>query len=199
MVDANVRERGDRDYRLDAKLDIYEFTQIIIRCALYHNNGHYLKNYDREEMMIADDIKCIPIKLWNWGIKNRVGRLRKVPEDIIKLNLMPSDIATVTARGIRFKGMYYGSSITIKEKWFEKSRNKGVWKISVCYDPRNMDYIYLKDENGLSFEKCFLLSHQDRYRGKTLDEITHLLLAEEIERRKSVDKELQSKVDLISI
>ncbi|MBZ4656176.1 MAG: Integrase catalytic region, partial [Thermoanaerobacter sp.] len=34
------------------------------------------------------------------GIANRAGRLRSVPEDIIKLNLMPSDTATVTAKGI---------------------------------------------------------------------------------------------------
>ena len=43
-VNPDVRERGDRDYRLDAKLDIYQFTQIIIKCALYHNNQYYLKN-----------------------------------------------------------------------------------------------------------------------------------------------------------
>ena len=88
-VDPDVRERGDRDYRLDAKLDIYQFTQIIIKCALYHNNQYRLKNYDREEMMVADEEECIPREIWNWGIANRAGKLRSVPEDIVKLNLMP--------------------------------------------------------------------------------------------------------------
>ena len=43
-----IKERGDRDYRLEAQLDIYQFTQVIIKCVLYHNNHHYLTNYQRE-------------------------------------------------------------------------------------------------------------------------------------------------------
>ena len=197
-VDPDVRERGDRDYRLDAKLDIYQFTQIIIKCALYHNNQYYLKNYDREEMMVADEVECIPREIWNWGIANRAGRLRSVPEDIIKLNLMPSDTATVTAKGIKFKGLYYASSKTLKERWFEKARNKGTWKIDVSYDPRNMNFIYIKEQNGMDFEKCFLLEHQDRYKDKNLEEIQYLLEEEKLQIKMAEDKELQAKVDLIT-
>lgn len=47
-VDPNVRERGDRDFKLDAKLDLSQFMEVIIRCILYHNNHHYLSNYVRE-------------------------------------------------------------------------------------------------------------------------------------------------------
>jgi len=45
IVNPDFRQRGpsSRDYRLDAKLDLYQFTQVIIRCVLYHNN-HYLPN-----------------------------------------------------------------------------------------------------------------------------------------------------------
>ncbi|NLI58796.1 MAG: DDE-type integrase/transposase/recombinase [Clostridium sp.] len=197
-VDPDVRERGDRDYRLDAKLDIYQFTQIIIKCALYHNNQYHLKNYDREEMMVADEVECIPREIWNWGIANCAGKLRSVPEDIVKLNLMPSDAATVTAKGIKFKGLYYASPKTLKERWFEKARNKGTWKIDVSYDPRNMNFIYIKEQNGMDFEKCFLLEHQDRYKDKNLEEIQYLLEEEKLQIKIAEDKELQAKVDLIT-
>ena len=175
MINPDARERGDKDYRLDAKLDIHQFTQIIIRCALYHNNQHYLKNYSREEMMVADEIECIPREIWNWGIANRAGKLRSVPEDIVKLNLMPADTASVTAKGIRYKSLYYASPKTLKERWFERARNKGTWKIEICYDPRNMNFIYLKEQNGMSFEKCFLLPHQQRYKDKNFVTIQHRL------------------------
>lgn len=198
VINTDYRERGERDYRLDAKLDIYQFTQIIIKSVLYHNNHHYLENYNREEMMIEDDIEPIPIKLFQWGIENRSGKLRYVPEDIVKLNLMPTGTATVTSQGIRFNGMLYASQKSLKQKWFEQARNKGTWKVSVSYDPRLMDYIYIRDEDGVNYEKCFLLEHQHRYKDRTLDEINYLLEYEKLQDKKYSDKKIQSKVDLIS-
>ena len=198
VINSEVRQRGEKDYRLDAKLDIYQFTQIILKCALYHNNYHYLTNYSREEMMIEDDVEPVPIKLWNWGIANRSGKLRYVPEDIVKLNLMPTGTATVTLQGIKFNGMLYGSKQSLKEKWFEKARNRDTWKVSVSYDPRKMDYIYIRDDKGLSYEKCFLLEHQQRYKDKTLDEINYLLEYERQQEKKYSGNKIQAKIDLIS-
>lgn len=197
-VDFEHRERGDKDYRLNAKLDIYQFTQIIIKCVLYHNNHHYLKNYNKDEMMIADDIKCIPINLWNWGISNRAGKLRYIHEDIVKLHLMPSDSALVTAKGIKFKNLYYGSKSSLKEKWFEKARNRGSWKINICYDPRNLNYIYIKNFYGEEFEKCYLLEYQNSHRDKSLEEIEYLIAKDKIDAENTSHIELQSKIDLIS-
>ncbi|MDK2799712.1 MAG: hypothetical protein PWP27_2526 [Clostridiales bacterium] len=198
FINEDYRQRGGRDYRLDATLNIFQFTQIIIKCVLYHNNQHYLMNYNREEMMISDEVEPIPIKLWHWGIQNRAGKLRFVPEDIVKLNLMPRDIATVTAQGIKFKDIYYGSEVALKEYWFEKARNKGSWKIDICYDPRNMNYIYIPGSDNKSFEKCFLLKHEERYLDKSYEEIEYLIEKEKIELKQKEEEELQSKVDLMS-
>lgn len=197
FVGGDFSQRGGRDYRLDAKLDIYQFTRLIIKCVLFHNNHHYLNTYSREEMMIEDDIKPIPINLWNWGIENRAGRLRIINEEIVKLQLLPRDTATVTSQGIKFKGVLYGSERAIKEKWFEKARNKGSWKVGIAYDSRNMDYIYILNDIR-SFDKGFLLSHEDRFANKTLEEIQYLLAYEKMKFEKNQDEELQKKVDLIA-
>ncbi len=197
FVGGDFAKRGGKDYRLDAKLDIYQFTRLMIKCVLYHNNHHYLSTYSREEMMIEDDISPIPINLWNWGIINRAGRLRYVDEEIVKLNLLPQDTATVTSQGIKFKGMLYGSEKALKERWFEKARNRGSWKVDIVYDPRNMDYIYILDDTR-SFDKGFLLSHEDRFMGKTLEEIEYLLAYERMKYEGNQYKELQAKIDLIS-
>ena len=197
-VDPNNTERGDKDYRLDARLNMGEFTKIIIRCVLYHNNHHLLKYYSREEMMIEDDVRSIPIELWNWGIKNRSGRLRYINEDTVKLNLMPSDFATVTPKGIQFKGVFYTSRDALKEKWFEKARRNGTWRIEVSYDPRNMNFLYIKKNSGTDFEKCFLLDHQSKFRDKTYDDIRYLIEYEKLNMKNESSNELQAKVDLIS-
>lgn len=198
VVNIDTRERGDKDYRLDAKLDIYQFTQIIIKCVLHHNNYNFLSNYNREEMMIQDDIEPTPVNIWNWGIANRSGKLKYVPEDIVKLNLMPAGTAIVTAHGIKFKGLLYGSKESLKERWFEKARNSGSWKVDICYDERIMSYIYIRNNDGLGFEKCFLLEHQQKYKDKTLYEISYLFNYEKLQEKKYLQQKIQTKVDLIS-
>jgi hypothetical protein len=94
--------------------------------------------------------------------------------------------------------MLYGSKQSLKEKWFEKARNRDTWKVSVSYDPRKMDYIYIRDDKGLSYEKCFLLEHQQRYKDKTLDEINYLLEYERQQEKKYSGNKIQAKIDLIS-
>ena len=198
VVNPDLRERGDKDYRLDAKLNLYEFTQIMIKSVLYHNNQHLLRNYNREEMMIEDDVKCIPLELWNWGIANRSGKLRSADADIVKLCLMPTATATVTGKGIKFKNLYYSSKMTLKENWFEKARNKGSWKIKISYDPRNMKYIYIISPDHSDFEKCYMLDYQKSYFDKYYEEIEYLQEKEKLDMKKMADDELQKKVDLMA-
>jgi len=197
FIDTDFRQRGGKDYRLDAKLTLPEFTEIIIRCILYHNNIHWMKTFSRDEMMIDGDVDPIPHDLWNWGIKNRSGKLRTINEDIVKLNLMPTDNAKVTEAGIKFKNMRYNCDIAMKEHWFEKARNRGTWTEKISYDPRNMDYVYIRTENGRNFEKCYLIN-SERYGSKTLEEIIYLDAYEK--RRKQIKDEvtLQGKVNLFA-
>ena len=199
-VDKDKGQRGVRDYRLDGKLNIQEFTEIVIRCILYHNNEHYLESYDRDEMMIADNVPVKPIDLWRWGISNRSGRLVSFPEDILKLNLMPAGRATVTGRGIRFKGMRYSCDQAIEEQWFDQARSHALEAadkyLDVSYDPRSMNFIYIRFEGGRGFEKCFLLPSEERYRDKSLDEIEYLREYERLTCQRSRGEELQKSVDL---
>jgi len=82
-------------------------------------------------MMVEDDVPCIPIELWNWGIANRGGTLRSISEDIVKLALMPSDTAVVTEKGIKYKDMYYASSNMLKNDVFANARTNGMWRVKI--------------------------------------------------------------------
>ncbi len=197
VVDLDGRERGDKDYRLKAKLDLYQFTQIMIKCILYHNNYYNLNYYKRDEMMIEDDIPCIPIKLWSWGIANRGGTLRTVPEDVVKLALMPSDTATVTAKGVKYKDMYYASTSMLKGQAFVNARTKGTWKVKISFDPRDMNYIYVHGKGINDYEKCYLIDGNSRYKDKAIEEIEYLLAVERMQKEKSEDAVAQAKTQLI--
>jgi hypothetical protein len=196
FVDKDFRERGVRDYRTDAVLDIYQFTQLIIKCVLHHNLKHFLVSYLRDDMLIADEVTPIPIELWEWGITNRSGALRFYPEDYVKLSLMPRSKARVSYKGILFKKLSYSCDRAIRELWFDRARNKS-WQIDVSYDPRNMNSIYIRnvDDQG-QFEKCFLLDQHGRYYGKTMDEIEYLFKVEKRGEQAPTHADLQSKADL---
>src|SRR6266566_5130409 len=142
------RERGDKDYRLEACLTLYEFRQMMIHCILKHNNHHRMGWYDMDEFMITDHVEPYPIDLWNWGTTHRVGHLRDKPEKVVKSNLLPRETASVTEYGIYFKGVHYTCERAIKEQWYVKARVQGRKSVTIAYDPRKLDTIYLLDRDG---------------------------------------------------
>ncbi|NFE18027.1 DDE-type integrase/transposase/recombinase [Clostridium botulinum] len=189
-IQKEFRERGDRDYRLDATLTLDEFTAIIIKMVLYHNNK-LIDKYPMEKEMIEDKIVPIPIKLWRWGIENKKGRLRVVDQERFRLNILPKGKANVSRAGIRFKNMYYGSKKAIEEQWFIKSK---VRSIGIVYDPRNMNQIYIPYEDGMNYEKCYLLEGSMQYKDYMLEEI---IFNEELSSElKEQEKNQQAQINI---
>ncbi|MGE7114171.1 Mu transposase C-terminal domain-containing protein [Lysinibacillus sp. NPDC047702] len=161
------RERGDRDYRLDATLNLKEFTALIITMLLHHNHK-IIDKYPMEKEMITDRVVPTPINLWNWGIQNRKGRLRTVDRDILRLNVLLRGRATISRAGIKFKNLLYGSKRAIEEQWYAKLKNKS---IDIVYDPRHLDKIYIPNDNGMDYETCILLEPSQQYKLDFLEDI----------------------------
>ncbi|AOY75001.1 Mu transposase C-terminal domain-containing protein [Clostridium formicaceticum] len=170
-VKKEFRERGERDYRLDAKLDIYQFSKIIIHSIL-HRNKCLIKDYVLEQEMINDRISAIPVELWSWGLKNKTGSLRSVPLDLLRLKLMKSGRATITERGIKFKNVLYSTSIAEGEGWYTNARINGVSYITIVYDKRDLSIIYIVSEN--KFIPCKVKNTNDVFENKTYEEIVDL-------------------------
>lgn len=166
-IQKEYRERGDRDYRLDAMLNLKEFTAIIITLVLQHNHK-IIDKYPMEKEMITDGIVPTPINLWNWGIQNRKGRLRTIDRDILRLNVLPRGRATISRAGIKFKNLLYGSKRAIEEQWYAKLKNKS---IDIVYDPRHLEKIYIPNDNGMGYETCILLEPSQQYKFDFLEDV----------------------------
>lgn len=146
-------QRGSRDYRLDAKLDIRQFTRIIIKCVLFHNNSHWMEGYRREPQMRQMGVAPVPLDLWNFGIRYRSGALVSLPRARVRYTLLPKEEASLTERGIAFRGMLYTCPEGEEENWFSKARIAGRSKLEAAYDPASTGCIYILHDDG-RFLQC---------------------------------------------
>ena len=165
------RQRGGKDYRLDAKLDLRQFTQIIIGCVLYYNTKHYMEGYEPSEQMLKSGVDPIPVKLWEWGIQNCSGALRTYPKDTIRLALMPKEKGSITEKGVYFKKMYYSCEQAKEGQWFERARKDGRYPVEISYDPRDMDTVFVWEKDGSMAIPCTLVDWEQRFSGKSLEEV----------------------------
>ncbi len=171
-VETDFRARGGKDYRLDAVLDLDEFTKIVIWCALYYNSHHELKKYDKDRDVLADGVPAVPIELWQWGAHNRSGRLRSFPEELVRFSLLPTDVASVTTFGIRWRGSHYTCPKAVEQRWFDLARQRGSWLVAISYDPRDLEAVYLHHESDpAEFEVCSLTERSRAHRGLSLWEL----------------------------
>lgn len=163
-----VKKRGGQDYRLDAKVTIFEFTKIILSSVLYHNQYAVLEKYDRD-VDIPADLPITPLNLWNWGVQNRTGRLRSVPEDTLRVSLLPRTKGTLSDRGVCIFGVYYTCQEIVKQGWMHRSKEvKRPASLSVAYDPAIAEHIYVFPErNSNKYWICKLSPHSREYIGSS--------------------------------
>lgn len=152
-----ARERGDKDYRLDAIYTLHEFESLVIAHVLNYNEAHELKYYRKNEFQIADKVERFPNDLWDWGMENRTGHLPSYQRDIVRLNLLPRKEVSVTKHGIHFSHqLYYTCETAEREGWFSRARIRGSWKISIAYHPNSTKHIYVPTNDGMGAEICDL-------------------------------------------
>jgi hypothetical protein len=197
-IQEDYQQRGGTDYRLDATLDIDQFTRILINCILVYNNSHVLKDYPLSPGMIRDHVKPVPVEMWDWGIAHGGGCLRIFPAEQVRVSLLPSDEATVTCHGIRYYGCFYSCPLAIEEHWFDKARQKRNWKVKVSYDPRCMDSLWLHGQSGQPrFIDCTLTDRCLIHQGKSIWEIDQLRQAARALTATARPKETKGRVTLI--
>jgi putative transposase len=174
-VAAREKERGERDYRLDATLTLKEFTQIMIECILHYNRYH--RQPDRlTQAMMNDGVQPTPMEIWRWASENDLIQANNRPDELIYLNLMPRERASVQKGGVFFRGMHYSCEMAIQENWFAKARRNGVWSIDCWFDPNSAAHIWIKGENK-EFLRCDLRRSDAKYASYSSDEIYDLLEA----------------------
>lgn len=171
-VTSNVigKKRHVKDYRQDGTHTLHEFTQMMIKKALYYNNDHSLSTYDADKEIPAN-LPQTPLSLWNWGIVHRTGRLRRPDPDLVRINLLPHTEATVTEHGLKLFGCFYTCKEAIDWGWFE-GNYQGPRKVSIAYDLYTANNIYIRPSDSYSdFIKANLTERSRAYKDLTIWEV----------------------------
>lgn len=185
-----------KDPRLDAELDIFGVNQILILFVLYYNPFHILKNHPFDLFEIQSNVKPRPMDLWRWGVLHRSGALRVKSEDAIRMLLLERGEATVTGYGLRFLEADYDCSLAHEHEWFQKARTQGQWKVQICFDRRNLEFIYLLPEGRRSLITCPILRRDEQMIGLSLEDIEDYQKFLEYRNAIMREEQLAGKVNL---
>ncbi len=193
-VAERVKERGERDYRLDATLDLQEFTKIIVASTLHYNRHSRQPDWLNADM-ISQGIDSTPLGIWNWGIEHGFGTPNIQATELIYLHLLPKAKASVQSGGIYFSGMYYTSAGDREGLKFARARAKGRESIDVWHDPTKPEHLWIRDDDH-SFLQYNLRASEVRYQGHRLEEIQDMLAMIKHASPEEKYVELTSKVQL---
>lgn len=195
VIKKKLRDRGEKDERIEATIDVYQFTQIVINIVLFMNNNRWIESYDLNEEMIEDFVKLIPIELWNYGIENSSGKLMSVQEDIFKYNLLPKDTVTIRRDGVRlFKVLYYYFENPQYNDMIIRAGISGSKKIEVGYDKRDMSYISIYNNETRSLERAALLGKSKMFEGMSYDEVKAVIDNYNLERSDYMHEQTQANI-----
>lgn len=188
------RELKGRDYRLEAKLDLNLFRQMMIECVLFYNNSHRMKKFRKDEFMIPKKVEPIPTKLWEYGMQHRSGKLRWESPEKIHLNLLPRGKASTTPQGIRYKGLYYTCDMAMQDQLFLRDKGKRTTHFSIVSEPL-VDKIHLRLDRGRRFVTCELTPADRRFEGRDWYEVREFFASESKSEKDAETEVQQSKAD----
>lgn len=167
-----TKKRGGKDYRLDATLNLDEFSKIILLSVLKYNQFHQISNYDRD-IDLPHDLPAVPIALWNWGIQHRTGKLRTASDKAVYIALLPREKATLSNRGLKLFGVTYTCQELYEQGWLHRQSTINRPKfLYAAYDPSNAEKIYVFYEKGsLKYWEATISNYSREFRGYSFWEV----------------------------
>lgn len=154
--------RITKDARKEAIFNYKDMMKIIVLEIIKHNNTKPIEGYKRTPEMISDNVPTIPLHLWNWGISNGLGSLRRFEKQELWIRLLPTEKdVSFNKEGYLFK----------KDRWINTDKEGELLRefllaskakgdtVTVSYNPTNIKETYLLHEK--KFYPIALKSNQD--------------------------------------
>lgn len=138
-------KRREQDGKRSAALNIIEMEKIIVEIIMDLNNDPVPIEYVPHEMMKESETTLTHIGLYKWGLKHRPGYTRILPQKEVYTNLLARDQASITARGIYYKGQTYVSNRLHEGGYLARASNDGHYKVEIRLDEHLADQVWFLD------------------------------------------------------
>ncbi len=192
----NDGRRGASKARRTAKFTLREYTAIVVKSIVHRNNFENLSNYPLDpEMINIGMYSPTALEVFNWGIKNRGGKLRSNNIADLKQKMFPRSEGRLTRQGIHFNKIWYSVPLHKQLKDLQiKTQNKGV-KLELAYDPYTLNSIYLFYNDEII--ECFLNKQKSPgYIDKSIWEIQNLNKARSFSSSQDKEARIRSKLEI---
>lgn len=137
--------------RAEFELRRYDPTKAVLTIPeyvayLYHIFTSYNLTAPRQDRldahMHAAGVFASPSGLWRYGHEVGIGVRRNLSFSDLVTNLLPTELAQVTRRGVMLLGMQYQSPAIDEQQWTALARNYGTWDIEANYFPGSVSRIW---------------------------------------------------------
>ena len=186
VIEEDFQERGGRDYRLDACLEIEQVEKILIHCILYYNNRRIIENYPYTPEMIKDQVRPYASDIWAWGKRQLGSNLISITKRDLVFTLLPRTTGRFDRTGLKVNKMRY-----FREGYTESYLSPK--SVTVAYNPEDVSSVWLIESLGQYIEFKLI---EKRFAGKSLDEVNELNRQKKAIIKKEEKENLQARITL---
>jgi len=174
----NAVKRQGKHYDKDACLTLVEFVAIMLRTIIAHNRKA-MPRYNLSLDEVSSRVQPIPIHLWNHDIPKSAGNLTRYNEAQVHQALLPKEKATVTDRGVMFRGCFYTCPEAEARGWFVLARNTSQFSLTVSFDYRLVDKIWVHSPHDRhALVEAVLTTRSEKFRGLSFAEVAYQIALE---------------------
>ena len=153
-------------------LDFSDFMKKLIKIIIDRNNFRIKDAHDF--YMESTGVGYTARDIWN-HFQNHSIPTPPVDTKSIRFALLPEDTATVTERGVLFKGLYYSSSDIEKMRYFDRAKNMGRFKIKVRYTDLTTNHIWFRSDENDEILTLDILDRSEAYKNQIWANVLHRL------------------------
>jgi len=140
------KRRGAKDPKLDAVLTLHELTELFLEAVIAHNEAEL--PLDSIPLNARGKGLITPYQLWDYGIEKLTGSLVPANSTKLKQGLLRTNKATVTKRGVIYRGSAFNHAMFIERDLYSKARAKESFKIDVHEDPLDPTVLHHWDKSS---------------------------------------------------
>lgn len=169
-----IEKRYDSDHKEMACISVIGMRKLMVSYIIYHN-VRVIESRERSREMIEKGIDASPKSLWQfYSAKNPLTHIINCSNLEYIWKLLSSAKASLTRKGIYFRGLYYTSPSDIKLNTRLMSL-QNTEKLNIRYDESDVSHLYYVSDNAVvqAVLNPSIPEYRD-YKGLTWDEYTQM-------------------------